>query len=59
MSGKKTKGQFYTVTNPFHNDLFLKWLKAIPNYKNEVIIEPFAGANNIVKMLNDLGYTNE
>lgn len=56
---KKNRGQFYTITNPFHNQLFLKWLNSIDNIKQETIIEPFAGANNIVAMLHDLSYKNK
>lgn len=55
---KKINGQFYTKVNPFNNDLFYKWVKHIENFKNEILLEPFAGANNIVKMINDLGYVN-
>lgn len=52
-------GQFYTIVNPFNNDLFYKWIDTIDNFKNTEILEPFAGANNIVKMINDLGYKNQ
>lgn len=54
---KKLHGQFYTKTNPFHNDLFLKWLKAIPESikTSSPWLEPFAGSNNIVKMIAELG----
>ena len=55
---KKLLGQFYTKNNPFDNTLFYKWLE-IANFKNEIILEPFAGSNNIVKMLYDLGYKNK
>ena len=32
-------------------------MKLIPENKKQTIIEPFAGANNIVKMVKDLGFT--
>jgi hypothetical protein len=58
---KKLKGKFFTTTNPFHNVLFLSWLDALLtkhgyDHHNFQAIEPFAGANNIVMMINDLGY---
>lgn len=55
---KRLHGQFFTTTNPFNVDPFHKWLKAIPSFKEFVFLEPFAGSNNIVCMLQDLGYTN-
>lgn len=55
---KRLHGQFFTVTNPFNMDPFHKWLKAIPAFRELVLLEPFAGANNIVSMLSDLGYSN-
>ncbi len=55
---KRLHGQFFTVTNPFNVDPFHKWLKAIPCWNELVFLEPFAGANNIVTMIQDLGYRN-
>ncbi len=52
---KKMLGQFFTITNPFNIDIFYKWYKLIDKSKKEIIIEPFAGANNICKMISDLG----
>lgn len=54
---KKLLGKFFTITNPFNIDIFYKWMKLIPKEKKETLLEPFAGANNIVKMVNDLGFT--
>ena len=51
---KKLNGQFFTVTNPFISNPFYMWFESIPNEKKRIIIEPFAGSNNIVKMINDL-----
>ena len=51
---KKLNGQFFTVTNPFISNPFYAWLESIPKEKKMEIIEPFAGSNNIVKMINDL-----
>lgn len=58
-NNKKLYGQFYTTSNPFHNQLFLKWFNGIDGSRKEVLLEPFAGANNIVKMINDLSYNND
>ncbi len=49
------KGQFFTITNPFKIDVFLKWFDLIPNEKKQTLLEPFAGANNIVNLIEDLG----
>ena len=54
---KRLNGQFFTTSNPFANDLFLKWLKRIPNKLKTEFLEPFAGSNNIVVMLRDLGFS--
>lgn len=56
---KRLHGQFFTVTNPFNVDPFHKWLKSIPGWDELVLLEPFAGANNIVTMIQDLGYENQ
>lgn len=60
MSGniKKTYGQFFTITNPFNINIFFQWMELIPENKKETILEPFAGANNIVKMIKDLGFVS-
>ena len=48
---KKMRGQFFTISNPFMNDLFFKWMKKIENFNKEVLLEPFAGNNNIVDFI--------
>ena len=57
LSDKRLHGQFFTTTNPFVNKPFEKWIRSLP--KGAVLLEPFAGSNNIVRMLRDLGYGNE
>ena len=52
-NNKKLHGQFYTTVNPFHNELFMQWFERIENRTSKIIIEPFAGSNNIVKMVNE------
>jgi hypothetical protein len=58
IQNKKSLGQFFTTHNPFNIDIFYKWMNLIPDDKKEFLIEPFAGANNIVKMIQDLGFKN-
>jgi hypothetical protein len=55
---KRLHGQFFTITNPFNVDAFHKWFKSIEGYASLDLLEPFAGSNNIVCMLQDLGYSN-
>lgn len=57
MNKKAERGQFFTIINPFDNIIFKNWLNLLP--KNIKFIEPFAGSNNIVKMIKDMGYENE
>ena len=54
MGDKRLLGQFFTITNPFELNVFLKWIKKIDNIENETIIEPFAGVNNIVEMIESI-----
>ncbi|MCR4912846.1 MAG: hypothetical protein K5983_03735 [Lactobacillus sp.] len=55
---KRLRGQFFTIANPFLVDIFFKWFKSIPNYKDAIILEPFAGSNNIVNLMDDIGFKN-
>jgi len=56
---KKMKGQFFTITNPFNHDLFFKWISKIESFENKTILEPFAGCNNILDLMEEIGYINE
>lgn len=58
MDNKRLHGQYFTITNPFETIGFYKWIEKIPNLKNEIILEPFAGANNIPAMLFEDGILN-
>lgn len=51
---KKLTGAFYTTTNPFKIDIFYKWYSLIPEKDKTEILEPFAGANNIVAMIHEI-----
>jgi hypothetical protein len=48
---KKQLGKFYTVSNPFDLAVFRDWFNHVPNVSELTIIEPFAGSNNIVKLM--------
>lgn len=56
---KRAHGQFFTTTNPFFLEPFYDWFRSTPAFSGRPILEPFAGANNIVKMIRDVGHSNE
>jgi hypothetical protein len=45
-------GQFYTRGNPFQYSRAQKWFSVIPNLSGAKIVEPFAGSNSIVALVN-------
>ena len=52
---KRRLGQYYTnVFNPFSLTSFLEW-DYIDTLREDIVLEPFAGANNIIKNLHDVG----
>ncbi len=55
---KKQNGVFYTeMKNPFDHPEFIKWAKEV-DIENKIILEPFAGANNIISYIKELGLCN-
>jgi len=54
---KRELGQYYTVGNPFSLKPFKDWAQKA-NLKKEIVLEPFAGANNIISLLKDLDYAS-
>lgn len=59
MHNKRELGQYFTKENPFSHPLFTEWM-GLTSYKDEdVILEPFAGANNILKLMDESGYHNQ
>lgn len=50
---KRTNGQYFTQNNPFGNPAFMEWSKTCDS-RNQIILEPFAGANNLIKMLKNM-----
>lgn len=53
-AAKRQHGRYYTIRNPFSHAAFLAWA-ARAGLPDAALIEPFAGSNNIVRMLEDLG----
>lgn len=54
---QKQLGQYFTVGNPFKSAFFQEWIK--PIRKTDVILEPFAGSNNIVALIKEAGIDNK
>lgn len=54
---KREHGQYFTRRNIFKHKAFYAWAKKA-NIKNEVILEPFAGANFLIKMLQEIDLCN-
>jgi hypothetical protein len=52
---KRTNGQYFTELNPFNHKGFKEWADEC-NIKNQNILEPFAGSNNLIEMLKQLGF---
>lgn len=58
MQNKREFGQYFTVNNPFDHPLFKEWMSLNGCESKDVILEPFAGANNILKLMYESGYDN-
>lgn len=50
---KRELGQYFTAYNPFQNEGFLTWAKEC-NLNKNTILEPFAGSNNLINMLQNM-----
>lgn len=55
-TNKIQHGQFYTKGNCFRHAAFKEWLNNIPNYGTLKVLEPFSGANNIIKLIDEAGF---
>jgi hypothetical protein len=51
---KRTKGQFFTIKNPFDCQPFAAWGRRA-GLPKETVLEPFAGSNSIITHLENLG----
>jgi len=56
---KTIYGQYFTTSNPFDHRLFYLWRSLISDFDKKILIEPFSGANNIIKMISSIGIQNE
>ena len=54
MVNKRELGQYFTCENPFSHVLFQEWMNKID--KTNIFLEPFAGSNNILKLVYESGY---
>ncbi len=54
---KRANGQYFTSYNPFENQAFDEWCREC-NITNTTILEPFAGSNNLITMLQNLSLCN-
>ena len=59
MGNKREFGQYFTVENPFSHPLFREWMTLSGIKDEDTILEPFAGANNILKLMDESGYHNQ
>lgn len=59
MQSKRELGQYFTTENPFNHPLFREWMVSACHETDMTILEPFAGANNIPRMMADSGYNNK
>ena len=50
---KRSNGQYFTARNPFRCPAFLAWAERL-DLPRQRILEPFAGANDIIRSLQDL-----
>ena len=55
---KRVHGQYYTKGNPFFLSPFTEWAQKI-GLKKRVVLEPFAGANHLIKALREVNYAKD
>ena len=58
LRAKREQGRYYTEGNPFILTPFTRWAEKI-KLKERVVLEPFAGANNIIIALQQQGYAQK
>ena len=58
INNKRVKGQYFTEYNPFDNKGFIDWSNDC-KLKDNIILEPFAGSNNLIKMLQEMNLCND
>jgi hypothetical protein len=57
IDNKRRNGQYFTQYNPFDNKAFQEWSNEC-NLKDSLVLEPFAGSNNLIKMLQEMDLCN-
>ena len=55
---RRERGQYYTRANPFEHGAFRSWARRA-GLPGEAVLEPFAGANCLIRHLEDLGLCGE
>jgi hypothetical protein len=55
---QKILGQFFTKKNIFKNKIFQNWFLSISEKSRKTILEPFAGKNGLIDMLDELKLIN-
>lgn len=55
---QKILGQFFTKKNIFKNKIFQDWFNLINEDSRKTILEPFAGKNGLIDMLDELKLVN-
>lgn len=56
ISEKIRLGKFYTTQNIFSYPHFQEWFELALKKSKNLVLEPFAGSNNLIKMLKDQNY---
>ncbi|ABK78386.1 conserved hypothetical protein [Cenarchaeum symbiosum A] len=51
---KRSHGRYYTEQNPFKHKAFRSWARRV-ELEDQIVLEPFAGSNNLIHMLEELG----
>ena len=51
---KRANGRYYTAGNPFDHPAFLAWAE-LARLRSATVLEPFAGANSLIKRLQEMG----
>ncbi|MDI9348024.1 MAG: hypothetical protein QM538_05920 [Methylacidiphilales bacterium] len=55
---KRERGSYFTEACPFDGVYFAQWAKQC-SINTRIILEPFAGSNNLIHMLTERGYCND
>ena len=54
MDSKRAHGRYFTSVNPFNHPAFLEWAESA-RITHKIILEPFAGTNNLIRYLLEMG----